>query len=422
MPTNDQIKNAIITYGAVTAGVCVDNGWYTYSGGVYNPTSNVCGGSTNHQIVLVGWNDATQSWILRNSWGPSWGESGYMRIRYNPTGTNSRVGEGTSWIKYVGTAPTTPTTYSPAGDTYTNKPTYSWSRIATATSYKLRVKDVTAGTYPINGVTVSSSYCSTTTNRCSYTPSTVLTYNKSYQWQVAAGSGTYSALKAFVPRPGFSSQFNGSAAGWMTRPGGAWLNSGTTQYTTGVADKWSTFSYNQNFGNFTYQARVKRMDTTGWSSGLRVRGTPAFDSTNNQKNDYVFVYAVSGSTEYFSVWKHVAGVETPLKGWTTTTAVNPNGWNTLKVMTWGSNLRFYINGVLIWSGTDTSLATGQVALTMFRGTTPSRFDVDWATLGMSEVYKASGQFAAEEAIEAGQRPAAPSASLAPSPERAPIAP
>ncbi len=136
----------------------------------------------------------------------------------------------------------------------------------------------------------------------------------------------------------------------------------------------------------------------------------------------MFVYAVSGSTEYFSVWKHVAGVATALKGWTTTTAVNPNGWNLLKVMTWGSTLRFYINGVLVWSGTDTSLATGQVALTMARGPTASRFDVDWATLGMSEVYKASGQFAAGESIEAGQRPAAPSASLAPSPERAPIAP
>ena len=422
MPTNDQIKNAIITYGAVTARVCVDSGWDSYSSGVYNPTSNACNGSINHQIVLVGWNDATQSWILRNSWGPSWGESGYMRIRYNPTGTNSRVGEGTSWIKYVGTAPTIPTTYSPAGDTYTNKPTYSWSRIAAAASYKLRVKDVAAGTYPINGVTVSSSYCSTATNRCSYTPSTVLTYNKSYQWQVAAGSGAYSALKAFVPRPGFSSQFNGSSAGWVTRPGGAWLNSGTTQYTTGVADKWSTFSYNQNFGNFTYQARVKRVGTPDYSSGVRVRGTPTFDSKNNQTNDYLFVYAVSGATEYFSVWKHVAGVTTPLKGWTTTTAVNPNAWNMLKVTTWGSALRFYINGVLVWSGTDPSFATGQVALTMYRSTTASRFDVDWATLGMSELYKASGQFAAEESVEAGQRHAAPSASLAATPERAPSAP
>jgi inhibitor of cysteine peptidase len=100
MPTNDAIKHAIMTYGAVTAGVCVDNGWYYYRSGVYSSSSNVCRGYTNHQIVLVGWDDATQSWILRNSWGAGWGESGYMRIKYDPTGRTSRVGEGASWIRY----------------------------------------------------------------------------------------------------------------------------------------------------------------------------------------------------------------------------------------------------------------------------------------------------------------------------------
>lgn len=36
----------------------------------------------DHAILLVGWDDATSSWVLRNSWGSSWGESGYMRIKY----------------------------------------------------------------------------------------------------------------------------------------------------------------------------------------------------------------------------------------------------------------------------------------------------------------------------------------------------
>ena len=38
--------------------------------------------TTNHAVALVGWNDADGAWILRNSWGPSWGEDGYMRIKY----------------------------------------------------------------------------------------------------------------------------------------------------------------------------------------------------------------------------------------------------------------------------------------------------------------------------------------------------
>ncbi|KOR30440.1 hypothetical protein TI04_05790 [Achromatium sp. WMS2] len=94
-----QIKTAIFTYGAVTAGVCAqDTDFVNYRSGVYNPTANNCNNSTNHQIDLIGWDDTTQTWILRNSWGPNWGEAGYMHIRYDPNGVTSRVGEGASWI------------------------------------------------------------------------------------------------------------------------------------------------------------------------------------------------------------------------------------------------------------------------------------------------------------------------------------
>lgn len=205
MPTNDQLKNAIYTYGPITAGVCVDDGWGNYTGGVYESSSNVCNGGTNHQIVLVGWDDATSSWILRNSWGPNWGENGYMRIAWDPSGITSRVGEGTSWVTYQSATPTTPTTptlYSPSGNITTRKPAYSWSRVGTSASYKLQVADTVAKVYRIN-MTVSSSYCNATTNRCSYTPNVSLTNNKSYQWRAAAGSGAFSGWMAFRTRTGY---------------------------------------------------------------------------------------------------------------------------------------------------------------------------------------------------------------------------
>ena len=40
---------------------------------------------TNHVVVIIGWGvteDASQTpyWIVKNSWGTSWGESGFFRI------------------------------------------------------------------------------------------------------------------------------------------------------------------------------------------------------------------------------------------------------------------------------------------------------------------------------------------------------
>ncbi len=82
----------------ITAGVCAGDGWNTYSGGIYSTDEpySTCYGGTNHQIILTGWNDSTQTWTLRNSWGSGWGDGGYMHIKWN----TSRVGEGTSWVKY----------------------------------------------------------------------------------------------------------------------------------------------------------------------------------------------------------------------------------------------------------------------------------------------------------------------------------
>lgn len=89
----DAIKTAIMTYGVVDAAVLVTEAFMAYSSGVYEDTNTSCSADpcyytdTNHAIALVGWDDHPPEggggvWILRNSWGTDWGESGYMRIRY----------------------------------------------------------------------------------------------------------------------------------------------------------------------------------------------------------------------------------------------------------------------------------------------------------------------------------------------------
>lgn len=199
LPTVDEIKNAIYTYGPAAAAVCVDNGWFSYSGGVYVPTGNSCNGWVNHLIVLVGWDDATSSWILRNSWGEYWGENGYMRIRWDTTGTTSRVGTGTSWVTYVGTPPTVPVLISPGGVLSDTTPTFTWKSVDGATQYRFEVYQGTTLKY---AKTVSASVCGAV--NCKATPTNVLNYT-TYKWRAQAYVGDawqeFSAYKSFKISP-----------------------------------------------------------------------------------------------------------------------------------------------------------------------------------------------------------------------------
>ncbi|HEY73353.1 MAG: hypothetical protein DRJ03_20545 [Chloroflexi bacterium] len=98
-PSVDAIKQAIYDHGPVAAAICVNSTFQGYGGGVFNPSAT-CNG-INHAIVLVGWNDAEQTWTLRNSWGADWGEGGYMRIRYGVY----QVGYAANYVVYTSSTP-----------------------------------------------------------------------------------------------------------------------------------------------------------------------------------------------------------------------------------------------------------------------------------------------------------------------------
>jgi hypothetical protein len=99
VPSIASMKQAIMDYGPISVAVYVDSAFQGYTGGIFNACTN---GTVNHAVVLVGWNDADGGyWIMRNSWGPSWGEGGYMRIKYNC----SRIGYAACYVDYQGTPP-----------------------------------------------------------------------------------------------------------------------------------------------------------------------------------------------------------------------------------------------------------------------------------------------------------------------------
>ncbi len=99
-PTTDEIKAAIYKYGVVSVTVSASGAFGSYRSGVYNACNS---GGTNHLVALVGWNDDDQAWILKNSWGKSWGDQGYMRIKY--TGKSGHkcnsVGESAAFVTFT---------------------------------------------------------------------------------------------------------------------------------------------------------------------------------------------------------------------------------------------------------------------------------------------------------------------------------
>jgi C1A family cysteine protease len=94
MPDTDTLKQYIYTYGPIYTSMYVDsshgfNGSYDGSW-----TFNYAGPgtSTNHAVLIVGWSNAlppvpggkgpADGWIVKNSWGPGWGASGYFYMTY----------------------------------------------------------------------------------------------------------------------------------------------------------------------------------------------------------------------------------------------------------------------------------------------------------------------------------------------------
>jgi len=73
-----------LTYGPIVSSMEIYEDFWAYESGVYE---HVYGGSEGfHVVVIVGWDDATECWIAKNSWGEDWGEDGYFRIKRGEAG------------------------------------------------------------------------------------------------------------------------------------------------------------------------------------------------------------------------------------------------------------------------------------------------------------------------------------------------
>ena len=91
---NNNIKRAIMKFGAVATGIYNNDDYLNEKTNAfyYNGAE-----STNHAVVIVGWDDSYSkynflntpsgngAWICKNSWGTSWGNNGYFYVSYYDT-------------------------------------------------------------------------------------------------------------------------------------------------------------------------------------------------------------------------------------------------------------------------------------------------------------------------------------------------
>lgn len=82
----EKIKKILFTYGPLTVLVYVDKNLPFYSHGIHitkdtDETGKII--PPNHALVIAGYGvnvDKEDYWIIRNSWGPDWGEWGYFQL------------------------------------------------------------------------------------------------------------------------------------------------------------------------------------------------------------------------------------------------------------------------------------------------------------------------------------------------------
>ncbi len=97
--SQEEIKKALIEHGPLAVCMIFWRDFYYYRGGIYHHRwGRVAGG---HVVAIMGYDDEEQCWLIKNSWGSSWGENGWVRMAYDDLWIGEWYGKGTG-VMYLG--------------------------------------------------------------------------------------------------------------------------------------------------------------------------------------------------------------------------------------------------------------------------------------------------------------------------------
>ena len=81
VPANDEeALLKAVSAQPISVAISVGEEFKMYKSGVF---SGGCGQSLNHAVTLIGYGqseDGYKYWLVKNSWGETWGEQGYMKL------------------------------------------------------------------------------------------------------------------------------------------------------------------------------------------------------------------------------------------------------------------------------------------------------------------------------------------------------
>ncbi len=92
------LKQAVYQYGPIFTTMEVFDDFMNYTGGVYAYAYGQDEGG--HVVLIIGWNDAGQYFIVKNSWGTAWGMNGFFEIAYSEVTGQTDFGDDTQWMSF----------------------------------------------------------------------------------------------------------------------------------------------------------------------------------------------------------------------------------------------------------------------------------------------------------------------------------